>query len=161
MKLKKLKKKVVLKAFTLMECLVALLAISGSVLIFQGLTKLMYTENRQVVQDNVYDWQIFCNLMRFELDNSNFVKVENNFIYVTQADKQIRFGLPSKAKDFRRTDYDGKGYQPMIFGIKTSKITEENQIIKISLTFDDKGEERTFYYKFLKPLKEKTAGQVS
>ncbi|MFC4652901.1 competence type IV pilus minor pilin ComGF [Lactococcus nasutitermitis] len=135
-----------IRAFTLLECLVALLAISGSVLVLSGLTKLMHQQIVVVQDDNTKDWQIFCQQMRVELENAHFDKVQNNFLYVTTS-KALRFGKTVTADDFRKSAADGTGYQPMIYGVKSTQITEKNGLVDIQLNLE-RGGKREFLYEF-------------
>ncbi len=58
----------------------------------------------------------------------------------------LAFGK-SKASDFRKTNSDGRGYQPMLTEIKAANFSQSGKIIKLDLTFKD-GLERTFVYAF-------------
>ena len=137
------------RAFTLLECLVALLVISGSVLVIEGLSKLLHQEMLTMQNLSRKDWQSFNNQMRSELEGATFIKVEDNFLYVKNSKSgNIRFGQVAGSDDFRKADDSGRGYQPMIYGLESSQITKEkNKVIKIDLHFQ-KGGERIFYYQF-------------
>lgn len=47
------------RAFTLLECLVALLVIAGSVQVYQGLTTVLVSNVKQVKQQESQDWLLF------------------------------------------------------------------------------------------------------
>ena len=104
-----------IKAFTLLEALVALLVLSGGVLVFQGLTKLLHAELDYQAHQNQEEWLLFQQQLQVELDRSHVEKVENNHIYLVQDQKPISIGQ-SKGDDIRKTDDKGRGYQPMISG---------------------------------------------
>lgn len=133
-----------IKAFTLLECLIALLAISGSVLVISGLTTLMQKQILAEKQNMQKDWQIFCEQLRRELSGAKLDKVENNFLYV-KTEKALRFGLVGE--NFRKTDEKGLGYQPMLHHLTATKISEYAGQVVIKVNFEQ-GEERVFYYKF-------------
>ena len=118
-------------AFTLLEALVALLVISGGLLVFQAMTKLLASE---------IQYQLDA-----ELSRSHFEKVEQNKLYVRQDGKSIAFGK-SKSDDFRKTDANGRGYQPMIYGLEAAQIHKEGQIVHLLLQFRD-GLEREYIYR--------------
>ena len=128
------------KAFTLLEALVALLVLSGGVLVFQGLTKLLHTELDYQAQQKQEEWILF----QVELDRSHFEKVENDHIYLVQDQKPIAIGQ-SKGDDIRKTDDKGRGYQPMISGIHSSQIWQEGELIHLRLNFEE-GLEREYVY---------------
>ncbi|OFI50199.1 hypothetical protein BG261_09530 [Floricoccus tropicus] len=135
-----------IKAFTLIECLVALFVISGSLMVVQGLTKLLSEDVRYINTDKTLDWQLFCGMLRRELDGSELIKVENNYLYVKK-NNDLRFGQSVGSPDFRKTHSSGRGYQPMLFDIKSAEIKELDKLVKFKITFDN---EQSFdmLYKF-------------
>ena len=56
------------------------------------------------------------------------------------------FQVPS---DFRKTNADGRGYQPMLFDVKSSKVSQKNQIVTIQVTLKNELQ-RSFVYAFEK-----------
>ncbi len=122
-----------LRAFTLLECLVALLVIAGSVQVYQGLTTVLVSNVKQVRQQENQDWLLFVQQMEAELEGCQLVKVEWNKLYVKKDNQDLAFGL-SSASDFRKTNADGRGYQPMLFDVKSSKVSQKNQIVTIQVT---------------------------
>ena len=143
------------KAFTLLESLIALIVISGSLLLFQAMSQLLISEVRYQQQSEQKEWLLFVDQLEAELDRSQFEKVEGNLIYMKQDGKEIAIGK-SKSDDFRKTDASGRGYQPMIYGLKSAQITEDNQLVRFRFQFQ-KGLEREFIYRV---EKEKSLRQV-
>lgn len=139
-------KKSKVAAFTLLECLFALLVISGGVLVFDGLAKLIHHEI--TCQDTSLEkkWLVFADQLRHELDDVRLVKVENDHLYVDRSGQQLSFGK-SKADDFRKTNDRGQGYQPMLYRIASAKIYQEKAFVQIDITFEN-GWERSFVYRF-------------
>ncbi|MDR0298653.1 MAG: competence protein ComGF [Streptococcaceae bacterium] len=125
----------------------ALFVIAGSVELISALTKLVRQEIVKGRDSIDLDWQIFCNQLRNELDGSEFVKIEGNFLYVNKGSSQWRFGKVGLASDFRKTNADGRGYQPMLFGISALQISENEKLIKINFEMEGGGK-KLFYYKF-------------
>lgn len=132
-----------IRAFTLIECLIALLCMSGTVLVISGLTRLMQEQIIQEKSESQKDWQIFCVQMSSELKNSKFEKIAQNGLYVKTA-KELRFG--QVGNDFRKTDAKGRGYQPMLYDIKTSKITKQDDLVMISIDFEHGGRRQFIYH---------------
>ena len=126
-------------AFTLLEALVALLVISGGLLVFQAMTKLLASEIQYQEQTKAKEWLLFADQLDAELSRSHFEKVEQNKLYVKQFGK-------SKSDDFRKTDGNGRGYQPMIYGLEAAQIHKEGQIVHLLLQFRD-GLEREYIYR--------------
>ena len=135
-----------LRAFTLLECLVALLVIAGSVQVYQVLTTVLVSN--QVRQQENQDWLLFVQQMEAELEGCQLVKVEWNKLYVKKDNQDLAFGL-SSASDFRKTNADGRGYQPMLFDVKSSKVSQKNQIVTIQVTLKNELQ-RSFVYAFEK-----------
>lgn len=88
---------------------------------------------------------MFVDQLEAELDRSQFEKVEGNRLYMKQDGKEIAMGK-SKADDFRKTNARGRGYQPMVYGLKSVRITEDNQLVRFHFQFQ-KGLEREFIYR--------------
>ena len=132
------------KAFTLLEALVALFVISGSVLLFQSMTRLLASEVRARQHSEQREWLLFTHQLEAELIRSS-EKVENNRLYMKQDGKTIAFGK-SSGQDFRKTNANGKGYQPMIYNVKKAEISQKNELIHIRMTFK-RGLEREFIYR--------------
>ena len=65
-------------AFTLLEALVALMVISGGLLVFQAMTKLLASEIRYQEQSKIKEWLLFADQLDVELSRSYFEKVEQN-----------------------------------------------------------------------------------
>ena len=133
------------RAFTLVESLVALVVISGSLLLFQAMSQLLISEVRYQQQSEQKEWLLFVDQLEAELERSQFEKVEGNRIYMKQDGKDIAMGK-AKSDDFRKTDSSGRGYQPMVYGLKFAQITEENQLVRFRFQFQ-KGLEREFIYR--------------
>lgn len=132
-------------AFTLLEAIVALMVISGGLLVFQAMTKLLASEIRYQEQSKIKEWLLFADQLDVELSRSHFEKVEQNKLYVKQDGKSIAFGK-SKSDDFRKTDATGRGYQPMVYGLKDAQIYQESKIVHLVLQFKD-GLEREYIYR--------------
>ena len=132
------------KAFTLLEALVALFVISGSVLLFQSMTRLLASEVQARQHSEQREWLLFADQLEAELARSSFEKVENNRLYMKQDGKVIAFGK-SSGRDFRKTNANGKGYQPMVYDVKKAEISQKNELIHIRMTFK-RGLEREFVY---------------
>lgn len=135
-----------LKAFTLLECLVALLVIAGSVSVYNGLTKIISSNIRYLSENQEDKWLLFCQQFRSELEGTNFQKLDDHKLYISKNGQNLAFGK-SKATDFRKTNADGRGFQPMLTGIKSAYFSKSKQIVKLNITFDN-GLEKVFVYAF-------------
>ncbi|MBY5034270.1 competence protein ComGF [Streptococcus gallolyticus] len=133
-------------AFTILECLVSLFILSGSVLLFQGLTQLFSQEIHHQNASFDRDWLVFSEQFRSELDGLLLTKIENNRLYVKKNKQELAFGL-SKSDDFRKTNQKGQGYQPMLYGLKSVTMRQDGQLVRIDFCFEN-GEKRSFVYDF-------------
>ena len=133
------------RAFTLLESLIALIVISGGLLLFQAMSQLLISEVRYQQQSEQKEWLLFVDQLEAELERSQFEKVEGNRLYMKQDGKDVSIGK-SKSDDFRKTDASGRGYQPMVYELQSAQITEENQLIRFRFQFQ-KGLEREFIYR--------------
>ena len=137
-------KNVKIKAFTLLETLVALLVLSGGMLVFQSMTKLLAFELRQQQENKQQEWLLFVDQLETELSRSQFDRVENDKIYVKQDGKNIALGK-SRSDDFRKTDASGRGYQPMVYGLKASPITQKGNLVHFRFQFENDLEREYVY----------------
>ncbi|CRH84948.1 Competence protein ComGF [Chlamydia trachomatis] len=133
-------------AFTLLECLISLFVLSGSVLVFEGLTRLLSQDMHYQTKDIDRDWQVFSEQFRSELDGVRLQKVENQRLYVEKNKQELAFGL-SKSDDFRKTNQKGQGYQPMLYGLRDVSMRQEGKLVKIEFSFEN-GKKRSFVYDF-------------
>ena len=133
------------RAFTLLESLVALIVISGSLLLFQSMSQLLVSEVRYQQKSEQKEWLLFVDQLEAELNRAQFEKVENDRLYLKQDGKPISMGK-SKSNDFRKTDASGRGYQPMVYGLKSTHIYQNGQNVHFNFQFE-KGLEREFIYR--------------
>ena len=133
------------KAFTLLEALVALLVLSGGILVFQAMTQLLSSELHQQENNQQQEWLLFADQLETELSRSQFDKVEDNKIYIRQDGRDLALGK-SKGDDFRKTDKSGRGYQPMIYGLEAADVRQDGKLVYLHFRFE-KGLEREFVYR--------------
>ena len=137
-------KNVKIKAFTLLETLVALLVLSGGILVFQSMTKLLAFELRHQQENKQQEWLLFVDQLETELSRSQFDRVENDKIYIKQDGKNIALGK-SRSDDFRKTDASGRGYQPMIYGLKVALVSQEGDLVRFRFRFENNLEREYIY----------------
>ena len=77
------------RAFTLLESLVALIVISGSLLLFQAMSQLLVSEVRYQQRSEQKEWLLFVDQLEAELNRTQFEKVENDRLYLKQEGKPI------------------------------------------------------------------------
>ncbi|MFA9413839.1 MULTISPECIES: competence type IV pilus minor pilin ComGF [unclassified Streptococcus] len=134
------------KGFTLLECLIALLVIAGSLSVYQGLTKLLSSHTSYLTVNHQDNWLLFCQHLRVEWQGATFDKLEGNRLYLTKEGQALSFGK-FRSDDFRKSNADGRGYQPMLFGVSSADFSQSGEVVTLQVTFD-KGLERIFVYAF-------------
>ena len=134
-------RKTKLAAFTLLECLIALLIISGSLLVIEGLSKLIAHEVRYQERHVEKQWLLFCDQLRAEWEGASLDRVDSGKLYLTKGEKSLAFGK-SVADDFRKTNANGQGYQPMLYKVYSATYAQQGEVIQLDVTFES-GEERS------------------
>ena len=114
----------------------------------KGLTTVLVSNVGQVKQQESQDWLLFVQQMGQELRLSVGKGRGEQTLCQSRIIKTPLFGL-SSATDFRKTNADGRGYQPMLFNVKASTISQNNQIVTIQVTLKN-GLQRSFVYAFEK-----------
>lgn len=135
-----------LKAFTLLEAMVSLLVISGSLLLFQALSAYLVDDINWLNHNSQREWLLFVDQLEAELEGAEFVKLEGNLIYIKKNGKDYSLGQSSK-DDFRKMDDRKRGYQPLLFHLESSQVSQEESRIRLHVQFED-GLEREFIYAF-------------
>lgn len=73
-------------------------------------------------------------------------KLDKNRLYITKGGQALSFGK-FRSDDFRKANADGRGYQPMLFGLVSADFSQSGQLVTLRVTFET-GLERTFVYAF-------------
>lgn len=133
-------------AFTLLECLIALMVLSGSLLVYQAMSQLLHQDLHQQETNPQKDWLVFSEQLRGELENARLIKLDANRLYIEKDGQKLAFGQ-AKAGDFRKTNDKGQGFQPMLYGVKESQLSLNGNQLHLHITFDN-GLERSFLYAF-------------
>ena len=133
------------RAFTLLESLVALIVISGSLLLFQSMSQLLVSEVRYQQRSEQKEWLLFVDQLEAELNRAQFEKVENDRLYLKQEGKPIPWVNQSQMISGKQMP-SGRGYQPMVYGLKSARIQEKGQELHFHFQFE-KGLEREFIYR--------------
>ena len=82
--------------------------ISGNLLLFQAMSRLLVSEVRYQQRSEQKEWLLFVDQLEAELNRAQFEKVENDRLYLKQDGKPISMGK-SRSDDFRKTDASGRG----------------------------------------------------
>ncbi len=118
------------KAFTLLECLVALVTITGALLVYQGLTKLLAQQIVVMSSSSQSEWVLLTQQLNAEFEGAHLEYLRQNKLYLRKQDKIVTFGKSNK-DDFRKTGYDGRGYQPMVYGLDNCQMSQTKSMVKL------------------------------
>jgi len=108
------------------------------------MTKLLAFELRQQQENKQQEWLLFVDQLETELSRSQFDRVENDKIYIKQDGKNLALGK-SRGDDFRKTDASGRGYQPMIYGLKAVPVNQEGDLVRFRFQFENDLEREYIY----------------
>jgi competence protein ComGF len=135
-----------INAFTLIECLIAIIVMTGTALVVTGLSQAINQQVAYYRRNQTGDWQGFVDQLTRELDGTELVSVDGNYLYVLKGEQGLRFGR-GDAGDFRKTNWSGQGYQPMLFGITSCQVSRSGQMVRVTCHLADQ-QVRTFVYRF-------------
>ncbi|HGD0103490.1 TPA: competence type IV pilus minor pilin ComGF [Streptococcus agalactiae] len=135
-----------LKHLHILECLVALVTIAGALLVYQGLTKLLAQQIVVMSSSSQSEWVLLTQQLNAEFEGAHLEYLRQNKLYLRKQDKIVTFGKSNK-DDFRKTGYNGRGYQPMVYGLDNCQMSQTKSMVKLVFYFKD-GLKRTFYYDF-------------
>ena len=115
-------------------------------MVYDGLARSVKANIHYLSNNQEEEWLLFSQQLRSELEGSQLDRVASNKLYVTKANQHLAFGQ-SNSHDFRKTNASGRGYQPMLFGLQSSSISQDGQQVTIKLGFKNRME-REFVYTF-------------
>ncbi|KAF1299626.1 hypothetical protein BAU15_00140 [Enterococcus sp. JM4C] len=120
--------------FTLLECLIALIVLSGLFLLIGPFIQITQETHQQLQQTKEKEWEIFLVQLEYELQEDLFVKVEGDTFYL----KNSTGGdvLIEPYQHLIRKKENG-GHQPMLTEVATFKAKQENKQIRLEVVFLD------------------------
>ena len=77
------------KAFTLLECLVALVTITGALLVYQGLTKLLAQQIVVMSSSSQSEWVLLTQQLNAEFEGAHLEYLRQNKLYLRKQDKIV------------------------------------------------------------------------
>lgn len=121
------------KGFTLIECLVALLMLSGLLLLISGLFKHVQQTEKVVSSHNEREWQVFLLQLENELEEVEINRVERNQILGMEEEKSVKIYLVNK----KIAKSKNNGHQPLLTDVKKFTCQQEGAEIFFEVTFTD------------------------
>lgn len=127
------------KGFTLLECVIALLLLSLSLLVIPMMMQQSKQINHQVLGRDEQAWHVFLIQLENKLSEGKFSHIKNNKIYFykfrekTNVPYECRIELnQSKGELVIRED---GGYEPILTEVQSLRITQETKRVLIEITF--------------------------
>ncbi|GAA2910199.1 competence type IV pilus minor pilin ComGF [Enterococcus pseudoavium] len=120
--------------FTLLESMVALIMLSGVLLLLAGLIQHANKIEQSLKGYHQLEWEIYLLQLDNELAELPYIETSGNeIICKTDAEESV-FIQQFKDKIIKR---QSGGYQPLLTGVKKFVCQEENQGVDFSVTFTD------------------------
>lgn len=121
--------------FTLLECLLALFILSTICLLFTAVIKNVAIVTKQLENETDKAWQIFLIQLENELKNCRYERTQENKI-ILKNNKNAN-GVWIEFKLGKIVKVENGGYQPLLTRVAEAKFIEENNSVKISITFEN------------------------
>lgn len=138
-----MKKTKFIYAFTLLEAIVALFALSFIAFSFQTSVHLLHHISTRSFPKTHEEFQTFLFLLQFETKAFTFQKEEHHRLYFTN-EKKERCVIERKGSTIIKS-YN-KGYHPLLTEIKTFEIQAQKGGCKIEVTFLNGQKEEGFFF---------------
>lgn len=122
------------RGFTLLECLVALLVLSGSILLLHGLIKHIGKVEEQLSVYHSREWEVGILQLEHELKGFNYVKTEPLRIVLNDgSENQAKI---ERSNSTVRKSYKG-GHQPLFTQVYSFNCRQVGQVVELNVTFND------------------------
>ncbi|MEO1773145.1 competence type IV pilus minor pilin ComGF [Candidatus Enterococcus ferrettii] len=123
-----------IKGFTLLECLVALLVLSGSLLLLDGLIKHMTKMEQQLTAYHSREWEVGLLQLENELAGFDYSNTEAHRIVLK--DKEGSTLKIERANSTVRKNYKN-GHQPLFTQVYAFSCQEVDHTVEFDVTFND------------------------
>ncbi|MDT2639237.1 competence type IV pilus minor pilin ComGF [Enterococcus dongliensis] len=120
--------------FTLMECLVSLLMLSGLLLLLSSLITHIHKIEQGLSGYHQLEWEIFLLQLDNEMANLQYEQTTSREIWTKTVDKKP---VVIKKQQDKIIKSQSNGYQPLLTGVKQFVCQENNHGVDFSVTFTD------------------------
>ncbi|GCF95044.1 competence protein ComG [Enterococcus florum] len=118
----------------MLECLVALLMLSGILLVLNGLIKHVHRTELLVSRYHDREWEVGCIQLENELEGLTLIKIEPHRI-VLENEKKEEIKI-ERSNSTVKKNYNS-GYQPLFTKVKSFNCKEKLGSVEFWLTFYD------------------------
>lgn len=125
------------RGFTLLESLVALLMLSGLLLLFSGLLRHIDKMEQSLSDYHQLEWEIFLVQLDNELADVSYVATNQREIVTKVIESEKTVDLIIKKDKQRIVKKQNGGYQPLLTGVREFVCQEKDQGVDFVVTFTD------------------------
>ncbi|EJH6408013.1 TPA: ComGF family competence protein [Enterococcus faecalis] len=120
--------------FTMLECLVALVVLSCMCQLFQLMIQQSFIGNQYLKNNDSKSWHIF--LIQLEKECQKLVFQTGSAQEISFLDSETNKTISIQIKEDKIIKrVNGKGYQPLLIGIKNGQFKNEGQSFTLKVTF--------------------------
>ncbi len=120
--------------FTLIECLLALVVLSVSLLMVDGIIKQIPQVNQQLSDRKDQEWHIFLLQLERELATCTYISVSDYTLFLRSAENNI-VTIDRINGVIRKRD--NGGYQPLLTEVRGLNYQKVNESIRFTVTFEN------------------------
>lgn len=123
--------------FTLLECLVALLMLSGVLLLFSSLIQHAHKMEQSLSGYHQLEWEIFLLQLDNEMENVKYKQSSRGEIVGETESEGRTVTVVINTVNKKIVKHQSGGYHPLLTGVKEFVCQENNQGVDFRVTFTD------------------------
>lgn len=123
--------------FTLLECLVALLMLSGVLLLFSSLIQHAHKMEQSLSGYHQLEWEIFLLQLDNEMENVTYKQSSRGEIVGETESEGRTVTVVINTVNKKIVKHQSGGHQPLLTGVKEFVCQENNQGVDFHVTFTD------------------------
>ncbi|WP_034302676.1 competence type IV pilus minor pilin ComGF [Alkalibacterium sp. AK22] len=127
------------RGFTLIEVLIALTVMAGSVLLFSlALSQISYGRDR-VNDDRQIEWHLFLNQLEYDLQDKTFLDSHASRFRLEKVEEGRTKDIYSYSlyQNMLRRNVNGLGHQPMLMRIQSLNVSQAHEKLVLTVVFDN------------------------
>lgn len=131
------------RAFTLLECLVAMLVLSLSLLMLTAVFLQVPKVNQLIAAKKEQEWQAFFIQFERELQGCTYVSASSRELLLKNSKNQtVKINLANRILKKQ----ENNGYQPLLTEVESVNFEQKNTIVELSIMFTN-GEKKIGHWK--------------
>ena len=128
-------RKAVYSGFTLIEAVLALVVLASVCFLFMPLIRISTTVSRNLTNSHQLELHTFLIQLQRSLDQGEFVKVEENRLFLREKDPAIKW--LTEVSQYRQMirRQKNQGHEPLLMNVSTATFTAEKGRIAVEVSF--------------------------